>query len=75
MQPITLPIKDNSDFTFLLHKEDRVKNSYLSHRIIITLKMCNSKIKIKAWSFKTGFNFIIIHFYIRRKLGIIRYDT
>ena len=28
-----------------------------------------------VWANKTGFNFIIVHFYFRRKLDIKRYET
>ena len=45
--------------------------------------MYNKKIKTyivspempKARANKTGFNIMIVHFYIRRELDIIRYDT
>ena len=58
-----------------------VHNSYLS--LSADIKMYNYKIiasfvsseMAKAGAKKTGFNIMIVHFYILRKLDIIRYDT
>ena len=58
-----------------------VHDSYLS--LSADIKMYDYKIKAsfvrpemaKAGAKKTDFNIIILHFYILRKLDIIRYDT
>ena len=60
------------DFTEILLTKEKlflVQNSLLSHRIITNISEMP-----KARANKTGLNIMIVHFYIRRKIDIIRYD-
>ena len=67
----------NGFLYFVLYPNECIVIYYYYKQLSADIKMYSYKTKVspemaKALANKTGFNFLIVHFYIRRKLDIMR---